>query len=176
MQTIVKKWVIIYIIGGIDDNININSQWLFSLLFFGYFFEKEAHCFQFAFFLFLFLSLQVDVLFIAILNSGKCTLSWFLVFFGKNALRIWKSVPCFFNRSWKSSNSYSVHLFDFYLVSTEWLLDMESLSLWVKVDLDFPHFLLLRKDRDIPPLPCDWAPRVEGSQPVWTCLRGTSEA
>ncbi len=23
---------------------------------------------------------------------------------------------------------------------------------------------------------CDWAPRVEGSQPVSTCLRGTSEA
>jgi hypothetical protein len=23
---------------------------------------------------------------------------------------------------------------------------------------------------------CDWAPRVEGSQPVRTCLRGTSEA
>jgi hypothetical protein len=23
---------------------------------------------------------------------------------------------------------------------------------------------------------CDWAPRVEGGQPVRTCLRGTSEA
>ena len=36
--------------------------------------------------------------------------------------------------------------------------------------------ITIRKDQDIPPLPCDWAPRVEGSQPVRTCLRGTSEA
>ena len=29
---------------------------------------------------------------------------------------------------------------------------------------------------DFSDLFCDWAPRVEGSQPVSTCLRGTSEA
>ncbi len=28
------------------------------------------------------------------------------------------------------------------------------------------EFVLLREDQDNPPLPCDWAPRVEGNQPV----------
>jgi len=50
---------------------------------------------------------------------------------------MWKSVPYFLSKIWNSSIYYYVQTFDFYLLSVEWLLDIESVSLKVDLTLGF---------------------------------------
>ena len=116
------------------------SGFVLFLIFFLNLSKHLADCLQFFNLLLFAFSLMTHVLFIPVLYRKGTTLSWFLVFLGKKLLRIWKSVPYFLSIRWKSYTSSWVHSLDFYLDSIEWLLEMESVSLTLKVDLDLGFF------------------------------------
>jgi len=85
-------------------------------------------------------TLHIYVELISVLNLRGVTLSWFLVFLGKKALRMWKSVPYLRSRMPNSSTSSAVHTFDFSFISIDWLLEIESVSLQLLIDLAFGFF------------------------------------
>lgn len=53
---------------------------------------------------------------------------------------MWKSVPYLRSRMPNSSTSSDVHTFDFSFVSIDWLLEIDSVSLHVLVDLTLVFF------------------------------------
>jgi hypothetical protein len=95
------------------------------------FLKQLANCPQIIRLSFLTLTLQVDIELVPVLDSRKGTFSWFLVFLGKKALRMWKSVPYLRSRMPKSSISSAVQTFDFSLLSIEAQLEIDSVSLQV---------------------------------------------
>lgn len=99
-----------------------------------YLLEHFGNGHQFQIFGFLFLLPQCHQLFVFILSLRDITLIWFLVFFGKKLLRIWKSVPYFLRLICNSSTYSSVQFLDFSLSSESmvWLLgllEIDSVSL-----------------------------------------------
>ena len=108
------------------SRIVICIEWSLLIEHFGYCHQSFALCL-------IFLLLHVGQLFIFVLNNNNITFIWFLVFFGKNELKIWKSVPYLFNKILKVSTYSSVQILDFSLNydSTVWLLEIESVSLIV---------------------------------------------
>jgi hypothetical protein len=53
---------------------------------------------------------------------------------------MWKSVPYLRSRMPNSSTSSAVHTFDFSFISIDWLLEIESVSLQLLIDLAFGFF------------------------------------
>lgn len=86
-------------------------------------------------------ALHIYVELISVLHLRGVTLSWFFVFLGKKALRMWKSVPYLRSRMPNSSTSSAVHTLDFSFISIDWLLEMESVSLQqLLIDFAFGFF------------------------------------